>query len=72
MSEKTIQSDLFVEISTESQEIICGGQARRPDITVTGNLTDARGQSFPVAIFGFITGQPTGATAPAPSPFGSF
>ncbi|KZL48802.1 MULTISPECIES: hypothetical protein [Cyanophyceae] len=60
MSEKIIQPDLFVELSAESQELLSGGQARRPDIIVTGNLTDSRGQSFPVTILGFITGQPSG------------
>ena len=59
MSEKIIQPDLFVELSAESQELLSGGQARRPDIIVTGNLTDSRGQSFPVTILGFITGQPS-------------
>ena len=60
MSEKIIQPDLFVELSAESQELLSGGQARRPDIIVTGNLTDYRGQSLPVTILGFITGQPSG------------
>ncbi|WP_414552680.1 hypothetical protein [Anabaena sp. CCY 0017] len=60
MLEKTIQPDLFVDLSAESQELLSGGQARRPEIIVTGTLTDSRGRSFPVTILGFITGQPSG------------
>ncbi len=78
MSHKTIEPDLFVDLSAESQELISGGQARRPDIIVTGNLTDSRGQSFPVTILGFITGQTSGGGGGSPfggppaNPFGGF
>lgn len=65
MSIQSIQSELFVELSTDKQQLISGGQfggfprgfgqfQGRPDITVRGVLTDASGQSFPVNIFGFI------------------
>ncbi|MDB9373105.1 hypothetical protein [Nodularia sphaerocarpa] len=66
MSEKTIQTNLFVELSAESQELISGGQQlqlggqTRPDITVVGTLIDSSGQRVPVRIFGFVAGQPTG------------
>ena len=36
-----------------------GGQTR-PDITVTGVLTDSSGQRIPVRILGFVAGQPVG------------
>ncbi|WP_414527975.1 hypothetical protein [Nodularia chucula] len=65
MLEPIIQTDLFVELSTESQELISGGQqiqfggGTRPDITVIGTLIDSRGQRIPVRIFGFAA-QPQG------------
>ena len=66
MSEKTMQPDLFVELSAESQELLSGGQQfqlggpTRPDITVIGTLIDSRGQRIPVRIFGFAAGPPAG------------
>ncbi|MDP5338126.1 MAG: hypothetical protein NWQ28_06075 [Nodularia sp. (in: cyanobacteria)] len=78
MLQKTIKPDLFVDLSAESQELISGGQSRRPDIIVTGNLTDSRGQSFPVTILGFVTGQTSGGSGgnpfggPPANPFGGF
>ncbi|MFB2737233.1 hypothetical protein [Umezakia ovalisporum] len=59
MSEKNTQNDLFVDLSAESQELLSGGQLlvggqTRPDITVTGILTDSSGQRIPVRILGFI------------------
>ncbi|MBH8576268.1 hypothetical protein I8752_25405 [Nostocaceae cyanobacterium CENA369] len=67
MSVQSIQPELFVELSTEQQQLISGGQFGRfpgggggqfsqgtPDITVRGVLTDSSGQSFPVRILGFI------------------
>lgn len=59
MLESIIQTDLFVDLSTDSQELISGGQqlqlggSTRPDITVIGTLIDSRGQRIPVRIFGF-------------------
>ncbi|MEA5516194.1 hypothetical protein [Nodularia sp. UHCC 0506] len=79
MSETTIQSDLFVELSAESQELLSGGQQlqlggpTRPDITVIGTLIDSRGQRIPVRIFGFVAGPPAGGGGPfggGGSPFG--
>ncbi|MFN6566657.1 hypothetical protein [Dendronalium sp. ChiSLP03b] len=67
MSVQSIQPELFVELSTEQQQLLSGGQfgrfpggdgqfsQSRPDITVRGILTDASGQSFPVRILGFIS-----------------
>ena len=66
MSEKIISSDLLVDLSPESQELISGGQQlqlggqTRPDITVIGTLIDSSGQRIPVRIFGFVAGPPVG------------
>ncbi|MBW4558994.1 MAG: hypothetical protein KME59_24355 [Trichormus sp. ATA11-4-KO1] len=59
MSKSIIQSELFVDLSAEEQQILAGGQIllggqTRPDITVTGILTDSSGQRIPVRILGFI------------------
>ncbi len=81
MSEKTMQPDLFVELSAESQELLSGGQQfqlggpTRPDITVIGTLIDSRGQRIPVRIFGFVAGPPAGAGGAfggGGAPFGGF
>lgn len=59
---KTIESEIFLELSTEQQKLLSGGfyggkrqdySAMRPDITVKGTLTDSSGQSFPIKILGF-------------------
>jgi hypothetical protein len=65
MLAKTNQPDFFVDLSPESQELVSGGQILlggqvRPDITVTGVLTDSSGQRVPVRILGFIAQSPTG------------
>lgn len=65
MSAKINQPDLFVDLAPESQELVSGGQIllggqTRPDIVVTGILTDSSGQRVPVRILGFIAQAPTG------------
>ncbi|TVP59676.1 MAG: hypothetical protein EA343_19355 [Nodularia sp. (in: Bacteria)] len=76
MLEKTIQSDLFVELSAESQELLSGGQTLPvPAITVRGILTSGD-QSFPVLILGFATepttSRPGGAFGRPGGAFGGF
>jgi hypothetical protein len=64
MSVKVKQQELLVEISSEQQQHLSGGQLfprrrisrdRRgnPDIRITGNLTTSEGQQTPILVLGF-------------------
>ncbi|WP_392480816.1 hypothetical protein [Nostoc sp. C110] len=58
------QQELFVEIPSDQQQLLSGGQlfSRRriardmrgnPDIRITGNLTTADGDQIPILVLGF-------------------
>jgi hypothetical protein len=59
MTVQIIESDLLVDLSTDQQQLLSGGQffprrpQNNPDIIVTGNLTPSPGDQFPIRILGF-------------------